>query len=249
LSIQKALNWADKIFILDNGSYDGAELILDTIQSDRVLLYGSTEETYKDSFRQRVFESFRHELNDGDWVAFLITDEFFIDDPRVFLSDLNSQISVVYGLNVEYQFTEDNLENSMGFDFDNFEFFKLPSCEIRFFKYRNKLRWNENDSLPKHIGIPSTKMLPFAHYQFRKPDQITTKLNDRFKALNNGYSAYWERDIGKTWNDKLTPKTECFRVENPEELRRLINQVNIRIPESNIVLFFKYILHALKIWA
>ncbi|MBK8521419.1 MAG: glycosyltransferase family 2 protein [Chitinophagaceae bacterium] len=170
-------NGAIKIYVFDNGSTDKTWEIVNRLKSAEIIPYKCSDVPYRDALRQEVFEYFRHELTDGDWVCFKMdADKFYIDDPRDFLGSLKPWISMVFGANIEYQFTKDNIYDTQ-FEFDNFKYALIPSCEQRFIKYRKKLVWNVGDSIPLHPGIATKKFIKFAHYQFRNREQITRRLN------------------------------------------------------------------------
>jgi hypothetical protein len=155
----------------------------------------------------------------------------------------------VFGANIEFQFTEDNLKyKNHKFDFGQFQYFKIPTCEQRFIKYRSKLVWRENDSIPLHPGVPSTKLIKFAHYQFRNPLQIQKRLDARLAAIKSGHDAYWSRDLNKRWEDKIIDKKTLFKITDDTDFDRLIKKSGVKIHTSIIKLTIVKLLHFLKIW-
>jgi hypothetical protein len=245
-----ASKWADKIFVFDNGSTDGTWQIVNDLRSEKIIPYKSSDIPYRDSIRQEVFEHFRNELNDGDWVCFkLDADEFYIDNPRIFLSKLKPWISLVFAANIEYQFTLDNLDQSSNkFDFNNFRYALVPSCEQRFIKYRDKLVWNKFDSLPTHPGFSTKKLIKFAHYQFRTPNQIAKRLATRTIALNSGYTMYWDRDLNMTWESKIIDKEGLIEINADSDLDIIIKNSKIRIHDDLIKRVIKFVMHGCKFW-
>lgn len=245
-----ASKWCDKIYVLDNGSTDDTWKIVNEISSNKIIPYKSENVPYRDSLRQEVFEYFRGELVDGDWVCFkLDADEFYIDDPRIFLGELRNSVSLVFGANIEFQFTDENLKyRDAIFDFSQFDYFKIPTCEQRFIKYRSQLKWRENDSIPLHPGVPSTKLIKFAHYQFRNPLQIQKRLDARLDAVKSGHDAYWSQDLNKKWEDKIIDKNLLFKKSEIKDLDILIKQSGVKIHEGWLKIFVKRVLHFLKIW-
>jgi hypothetical protein len=250
-NLNAAKKWADKIYILDNGSSDGTWEIVQSMASDIIIPYKRSFVTFSDSLRREVFEYFRKEFEEGDWICFkLDADEFYIDNPRTFLSNLPTNISLVFGLNVEFQYTEDNNNFSDNiFDPNRFKYAKIETTEQRFLKYRHSLIWNENDSLPIHPGIASNKLIKFAHYQYRTPSQIENRLKTRTKAINEGFKAYWDIYIGKNWVDLIIPKNELYRIDDLNLIEDVIQHVKIKSPEKPIKRIVKYLMHSLGIWS
>ena len=84
--ILDAKKWADKIFIMDNGSTDGTWEIIQSLADDIVVPWKQDFRPYSNGLRADVFNEFRHEANDGDWWCFkLDADEFYYDNPKDFL--------------------------------------------------------------------------------------------------------------------------------------------------------------------
>jgi hypothetical protein len=248
LNLDHASNWADKIYVFDNGSSDSTWDIVKSIANDKIIPFKQDFCSYRDTLRSQIFNSVKNELNDGDWMCIkLDSDEFYLDNPRDFLSSLKPYITVVYGLNVEYQFTEKNIKK-VDFDPDDFEYAKIQFCEQRFVKFRRNLIWNGNDNLPLHPGPPSKKTIKYAHYQFRTKDQITRRLITRKEAINSGHKAYWENDLNSVWQLKITDKQECIYIPKESKIDIISKNDFVQIPESTLKIWVKIILHFFKIW-
>jgi len=242
--------WCDKICVFDNGSTDGTWEIVNNLKSDKIIPLKTSTVPFRDELRKDVFDYFRDELDDGDWICIrLDADEFYLDDPRVFLANLPHSVSLVYGINLEYQFTSDNLNDPDNrFFFEKFNYVCIPSCEQRFVKYRKKLQWLEGGPLPSHPGIASKKFIKYAHYQFRSPDQIQKRLNTRKEALDTGLSMYWDRDLGKNWESKIIDKKDLIKITPESDLDKIVKESGMVIPESLIMRILKYIMHGFHIW-
>jgi len=249
-NLTAAAKWCDKIYVFDNGSTDGTWEIVNSFKSVRIIPYKTADVPFRDELRKEVFDFFRHELEDGDWVCVrLDADEFYMDDPKIFLSNLKPCVSLVYGINFEYQFTEDNLnDKDTEFRFDKFHYLCIPSCEQRFVKYRKKLQWLEGGPIPSHPGVATKKFIKYAHYQFRNPEQIRKRLKTRKDALDTGLDMYWEEDLGKTWESKIISKNNLIRLTPETDLNKLVKESKIIIPESNLMRLIKYTMHGLHIW-
>lgn len=249
-NLEAASKWADKIYVYDNGSTDGTWEIVKSMASDKIIPYKSLAIPYRDSLRQEVFESFRHELNDGDWVCFkLDADEFYWETPQLFLAKQPRSVSLIKGLAIEFQFTEDNIaEDNKSFNPQDFEYCFIENFEERFFKYRRKIVWAPGNSLPTHPGITGKQMIPFAHYQFRSKEQIIKRLKVRKQAIESGYSMYWERDLEAEWQDKIYKKESLQKIQGVKDASIFIKTLKIRNGENLFRRLVKAIMHGLKFW-
>ena len=66
-NLTDAAKWADKIFVLDNGSTDDTWEIVKRLSSenDRIVAWKQIHESFRDEMRSRVFNEFRHLASDG----------------------------------------------------------------------------------------------------------------------------------------------------------------------------------------
>lgn len=65
--ILDAKKWANRIFIMDNGSTDGTWEIIQSLADDIVVPWKQDFRPYSNGLRADVFNEFRHEAKDGDW--------------------------------------------------------------------------------------------------------------------------------------------------------------------------------------
>ena len=94
--IKDAEKWADRIFIMDNGSTDGTWEIVQSLKNDIVVPWKQDFRPYSNGLRADVFNEFRHEASDGDWWCFkLDADEFYYDNPKEFLAKMNIQYQAI----------------------------------------------------------------------------------------------------------------------------------------------------------
>ena len=222
-TLQENLKWADKIFVYDNGSTDGTwQIIKEMSQRDiRIVPWKSESRPYDDGLRAEVFAAFRHEATKGDWWNFIMdSDELYIDDPREFLREVPSHYQVVATERFEYRLTHEDL--------DEFEFtghfekdrskirFYNPRThsEKRFFRHRNRLRWSCDEKFPDHVGVVYEKLIRAKHFQYRNPQQMELRIQDRIKATQDGYTKFM-RDNVDSWREKLEHR-ENLIMETPE---------------------------------
>ena len=94
--ILSAKKWADRIFIMDNGSTDGTWEICKSLADEIVVPLKQDFRPYSNGLRADVFNEFKHESEDGDWWCFkLDADELYLDDPKEFLKNVPSKYHLV----------------------------------------------------------------------------------------------------------------------------------------------------------
>lgn len=87
--LKDAEKWADKIFILDNGSTDGTWEIIQSMSNNCITPWKQYFGAYHNGLRAEVYNNYKHLSEPGDWWCFkLDAYEFYYDNPRVLLSTL-----------------------------------------------------------------------------------------------------------------------------------------------------------------
>ena len=85
-SLNKASEWADKIFVLDNGSIDNTWNIVNSLSDEKIIPVGIINKKYKESHRAIVYNLYKDLAKKGDWWCIkLDIDEIYYDKPRDFL--------------------------------------------------------------------------------------------------------------------------------------------------------------------
>lgn len=137
--------WADKIFILDNGSTDGTWELLQSLKSDVIVPWKQDFQPYHNGLRALVYENFRNLAEPGDWWACKCdSDEFYVDDPREFLPTIPKKYGVVSKKSLDYVITkEDVAEYKFTGDFEkdreHIKYIRTPCwSESRFFRERER---------------------------------------------------------------------------------------------------------------
>jgi glycosyltransferase involved in cell wall biosynthesis len=211
-----AVRWADRIFILDNGSTDGTWEIAQSMRSNKVVPWKQDFGAFTNGFRADIFNHFRKEAQDGDWWCKLDADEFFIEDPRLLLPEISKKFQLVSKKSLDYWITEEDLKeyNFTG----NFEKDKVhitsiePDCwtEPRFFRYRRNLVWPDTAEYhyPPHIGVLSPDFILVKHYQYRSPEQMQKRLDLRNSlAVKKAGGAF--RHVKQTdWHELIKRRSE-----------------------------------------
>lgn len=227
--ILSAKEWADRIFIMDNGSTDGTWEICKSLADEKVVPWKQDFRPYSNGLRADVFNEFRHEAEDGDWWCFkLDADEFYPESPRDFLKNTPAKYHLVAKKSLDYVITSDDIEN---YDFTgNFEkdrehiHYIKNSCwtEPRFFRYRKSLKWkfDEGSHYPETAGVLSPNLILVQHYQYRSPKQIQARLDLR-NSLTTKKSGVCFRHVKETdWHELLHDKSDCILTDSDTILQR-----------------------------
>jgi glycosyltransferase involved in cell wall biosynthesis len=218
--LRKASAWSDRIFVYDGASTDGTWEKVQSMANSRIVAARSDDRVWNDWLRAEIFEEFRHEANTGDWWCRLDADEFYVDDPRVFLASVDPLHHAVWGLNIEYFLTEEALAMMPGGDaplespLEYLRYYRCKYCEPRFFRYRERLRWYPRDSAPTHMGLASPKLIRFRHIPYRFPKQIQHRLRQRMKSVADGH----EGDIRGGWHKIVDDDWRKKGLRHPSEL-------------------------------
>jgi hypothetical protein len=198
-SLAAASEWCDRIYVFDNGSTDGTwELVQGLAKClPQIVPYKQDPVRFADGLRADIFNAFVSECRSGDWWCRLDADEFYIDDPRVFLTKVPRKFRTVWTASFEYHFTEKDVER---YRQSPEEYSQVPVRqrlrfyvnywgEMRFFRHRDGIAWDREDggwpgSLRRARAYPVRIWVK--HYQYRSPEQIERRLQTRRAAIDGG---------------------------------------------------------------
>ena len=254
--LTKASNWCDKIFIFDTGSTDQTwEKIIELSKHNTHLIPFKKEvRSFRDELRGEVFNNYRHLARDGDWWCRLDADEVYIDNPKLFLKQISALHHVVWNLSFQFYFTEEDLKqyeknpaHYLGLEVESrLKYYVCNHSEIRFFKYRSKLNW-DNGSWPRHVGLVSPKRIRLKHLQYRSPEQIQFRLDTRRQAILEGYKVFEAYTSESTWREKICNSKDYNYFYSAEEC--IVDPQKLpSYLESRLTRVAKYLLHGLKIY-
>lgn len=214
-----AEKWADRIFVMDNGSTDGTWEIIQSLADNVIVPWKQDFRPYSNGLRADVFNEFRHEAADGDWWCFkLDADEFYYDNPRDFLSAVPEKYSLVAKKSLDYVLTKEDVENTVftgNFEEDKKYINHLKnSCwsEPRFFRYRKSLAWKFDAAshYPKYAGLLFPELILVKHYQFRSPVQMQARLDLR-NFLSNKKDGLCFKHVKETsYEELLADENNCL---------------------------------------
>ncbi len=227
-SLTAAAQWADFVYVYDNGSNDGTwEIVHDLAAShDNVIPYKQEALPYSQALRKHLFEVYRRDGARGDWWCLLDADEFFIDDPRTFLAAVPEPFDEVWSASFEYYFTDIDAaryEEDPGAYADDvpvgakLRYYINNWSEPRFFRDTERLEWLEG-GWPDRLGPAYQKRIRLKHYQYRSPTQIQKRIDSRRAAFERGsflHEMYpdWKRAV-------LDPLSAGFEGSRPANAPR-----------------------------
>lgn len=146
-----ALHWCDHVYVFDNGSNDGTwELVRQLAnQHLQIVPYKQDDVLYTNGLRADIFTAFRSNARSQDWWCALDADEFYIDDPRIFLTKIPNRFQTVWSASLNYYFTD---RDATAYRQDTINFLNTPVqkrlryyCsnwgELRFFRHSGDIVW------------------------------------------------------------------------------------------------------------
>lgn len=252
-NLEKASEWSEKIFVYDNGSTDETwDIVNDYAKNNaKIIPWKQDGKPFSEGLRGEVYNQFKRIAKKGDWwCCRLDADEFYIDNPLDFLTQVPKRYHYVCKNSIDYWLTFEDLEEGE-FEFffqDNIHRIKYYNpttwSEPRFFRHRDRLKWNNKNGYPTNMGIVYPKKIMTKHYQYRSPSQIQKRLDTRRAARHQGFIG-WNHAKEKLYTEKLRYRADLILDKGNGEYPNEGCRKNIK--HSPYKLIAKYILHGLKI--
>lgn len=254
--LRKGSEWCDNIYVLDTGSSDDTwERVLKAAETNKsVIPFKKEDLAFSDSLRSLLFNHFKGNAKKGDWWCRMDSDEFYVTDPRKFLSNVSWRFHVVWAAHLQYYFTEKDLEfyeskedfETISTDMSHLpEYYVANASEPRFFRHRDKLDW-PGGAWPRHLGVVAPERILVRHYQYRSPSQIQMRLDTRRKAAESGWQ-HFQHSLEKDWREKVIQSNTCHRdigdgnfIVEEKDLPRHLESPSARL--------LKQVLHMTKIF-
>jgi len=252
-----ATRWCDRIFVFDNGSTDDTwTRVLDLARRQpRVVPFQTSGVPYRDSLRMDTFNRYRAEAAAGDWWCKLDADELYYDNPRDFLAAVPRYHHVVWGVNFQYYFTDEDAvrweQNPYAYPPHTaaekaLRYYRCDYSEVRFFRHRHRLVW-DHGSAPRHLGVVHPRRIRFQHYQYRSPEQINLRLKTRQQAMASGCGTFQGYNEETDWRQKVVPCTTCHSMDQPDPLQ--IEEAKLpRHIEKPAMRLAKLFMHGTGLW-
>ncbi len=249
-NLKAAVEWADKIFILDNGSTDGTWEKVLAMKNDVITPWKQDPTPFRDSTRSSVYNEFRHLASPGDWWCIrLDADEFYAEDPRAYLEAVPARYHYTCARFIQFHLTP---EDVAGYHFTgDFKvdkphiphFAKTAWVEARFLRHRNGLVWRPESSFPRHMGLVYPKLIVVLHYQYRSPVQVQRRLDVRHAAIANGHHSPHVKE--REWQEVLVSRDRVYHLNDQVNFTSI--PVEISYLHKPYIYWIKRILHGLKI--
>lgn len=208
-TVSHALKWADTVVIADNGSIDGtAQLIEELAKNSKVISLSGYDVPFRNILRTKMYHEIKRIASPGDWWCRLDADEMYIDDPRKFIFSLPEYIDTVWSSHFDYYFTDHEL---LEYENDPNAFLSLPirkrfryylnaGSEPRFVKHKYPFVWNW--AWPTYRFFSSAKRIRLAQYQYRSPEQITSRMRNRLLAHHQSGGFSFTHELKRGMNDE-----------------------------------------------
>jgi glycosyltransferase involved in cell wall biosynthesis len=205
--LKSACNWSDFIYVYDGSSDDRTWEIVSSLRSEKIIPFRQHDEAFKEGLRADAFNAYRGNAEEGDWWCRLDADEFYVDDPKEFLSRTKAWNNVVWGASIQYYLTHEDVST---LDFSapteqllrSIRYYNANSAEPRFFRHRRRLLWDNKWAWPRHLGVAAEQFIRFRHYKYRSPAQIQSRLDVRREARRRGFEG-WGHAKELNWQEKI----------------------------------------------
>lgn len=207
-----ASQWADKIFVLDNGSTDGTWEIVQSMASEKIVPYKQDTTPFYDGIRAQLFHTYKHLADKGDWWCYrLDADEFYADDPRIFLASVPRNHHFVASETIFFNLTKEDTEAGWTpQSVDDIRYHeKTTWSEARFIRHRPGMIWESKEPAPRRMGVLHSRRIKIKHYQFRNLEQIKTRVAVRQAAKAGGYQGFGY-SIDEDVNNYLLSKSDLY---------------------------------------
>ena len=220
--LSQARQWADYIYVVDNGSTDNTWDELLAITDRNVIPWKRHNKPFQESLRAEIFNEFRTNAGPGDWWCQLDGDEFYnIRCPRAFLSRLPQRCQAVSSVYVQYYLTQvDVALIDFGQPIDqvlpHIRYYRADHCEPKWFRHRNRIHWGADKGRPSHMGLMAKQQMLMRHYKYRSPQQIQRRLDTRREARANGFTGWECHATDDSWQDKIVQDPTSLHYDNKD---------------------------------
>ncbi len=228
LQFLKNLGTYEAIFFFDLGSSDNtfekAQKFKDLLYKPQVL-----QEPYTEKLRYDLLAQYRPLYKEGDWLAIIDADEFYVDDPITFIQHAEKEnAGCVRTYQIEFMFTDLDLAQIEKEDrslpiYDRRKHYLINWSEPRFLKFLDEDRIFSTSK-------PASRRFLNRHYPNRTPEQmdlrIKTRLENKKKTRRIRGRQDWLQIYSPRWQDYIASHRNLhlydggeFRFGLPEGVR------------------------------
>lgn len=225
-SLAAASNWCDNIYVFDNGSTDGTWQLVQEIarNNPHVVPFKQDTSPFCDGLRSDIFESYRSEAKAGDWWCRLDADEFYVDNPKEFLTSVPASVDLVWAAMFSYYFTDRDatryeqdpaLFQSDGPVQERLRYYVNHWSELRLFRHRRTLVWTRKTGFPEGLSAREvySRRIRVKHFPYRSPAQIECRLDTRRAAIRTGE---FQHEAVEDWGEAVASvRQKGRRLEEP----------------------------------
>jgi len=222
--LRAASRWAHRIYVLDNGSTDGTWEIVQTLADalPEVVIHARDPRTFQAAMRGEIFAAHRHESAPGDWWVILDADEFYREDPRLFLARVPQVYQAVQNVSIAFVLTDADVarwEADPALYADEvpvetkMRWYVANCCEVRFFRYDPALVWPAGGLWPV-TGALYPERIPMLHFLHRSPERLQRRIAVRRAALAAGTRTF-RHELGRSedWRARVLPSATARCVD------------------------------------
>lgn len=214
-TLDAAVEWAERIYVCDNGSTDGTWEFLQeyAVSHPEVVLAGRDLGPYRESIYSELANRYASLAGEGDWWCRLDADEIYIDDPRAFLPTVKPRHQVVYSASAQYYFTDVDLASyerepsryTERWSPDVLRYFLINWSEPRLVRHVPHEDWSGAwpSSFSRMRACP--RRIRLRHYQYRSPPQIERRVQTR---LQNTLAGSFPHEKAERWLPKYGLRRE-----------------------------------------
>jgi hypothetical protein len=221
--IGHALTYCDRLYVFETGGCDRTWEIVEawSKRNSRISAFQNKggQALMESGLRGYVFERFRHNVTEGDWIVQVDSDEFYEQSPREFVrTKVRRWETAVYNSTYEFRLLQSEAKNwdagregmrdrKRPIQHRRRYFNLLSHSEPRMFRYRRSMQWPPWIAYPYNVGFVARARIPIRHYPQRDPIQLQKRW-----ALRNALAAKadpnWKHWQHPSWRELLASDNE-----------------------------------------